>query len=304
MQQLQWQDRFNIGVEIVDQAHRRLFSIVQKIMELYVEKHEDKFACVEGIKYFKAYAIKHFAEEEAYMRKAGYSGYLAHKRLHDKMKRETLPSLERELYASDFSTEAVQRFIGVCSGWLTGHIIIEDRAITGRTAGELVLPQPDDGQSVIRAVMTYPLQEMFGLNVQFIGVFSPGDTITDAQYYELTCSGRQGQRLRLILVLGEHLLLQAAGLMFGIEFTARSEIVRFAVREIAQSLIQRAAVCFGEDSGAYQLEGDRFLEAGEYSRMFAERDPQYSLLFRVGQECFALCVDQMPQSGCPSSEGF
>ena len=42
MQQLQWQDRFNIGVEIVDQAHRRLFSIVQKIMELYVEKHEDK----------------------------------------------------------------------------------------------------------------------------------------------------------------------------------------------------------------------------------------------------------------------
>ena len=138
MQQLQWQDRFNIGVEIVDQAHRRLFSIVQKIMELYVEKHEDKFACVEGIKYFKAYAIKHFAEEEAYMRKAGYSGYLAHKRLHDKMKRETLPSLERELYASDFSTEAVQRFIGVCSGWLTGHIIIEDRAITGRTAGELV----------------------------------------------------------------------------------------------------------------------------------------------------------------------
>ena len=28
--QLEWQDRFNIGVEIVDQAHHRLFSIVQK----------------------------------------------------------------------------------------------------------------------------------------------------------------------------------------------------------------------------------------------------------------------------------
>lgn len=52
MQQIQWQDRFNIGVEIVDQAHRRLFSIVEKIMELYVERHEDRFACVEGIKYF------------------------------------------------------------------------------------------------------------------------------------------------------------------------------------------------------------------------------------------------------------
>ena len=61
MRQLQWQERFDIGVDIVDQAHKRLFAIVDKIMELYVERHESKFACVEGIKYFKAYALKHFA---------------------------------------------------------------------------------------------------------------------------------------------------------------------------------------------------------------------------------------------------
>lgn len=45
MRQIQWQDRFSIGVEMIDQAHHRLFTIVQKIMELYVERHEDKFAC-------------------------------------------------------------------------------------------------------------------------------------------------------------------------------------------------------------------------------------------------------------------
>ena len=71
MRQIQWQDRFNIGVEIVDKAHRRLFTIVEKMMDLYVEKHENRFACVEGIKYFKAYALQHFAEEEAYMRQIG-----------------------------------------------------------------------------------------------------------------------------------------------------------------------------------------------------------------------------------------
>ena len=68
MQQIEWQEKFGIGVEIIDQAHHNLFSIVQKITDLYVERHEDKFACVEGIKYFKAYTFKHFAEEEAYMR--------------------------------------------------------------------------------------------------------------------------------------------------------------------------------------------------------------------------------------------
>lgn len=297
MQQIQWQDRFNIGVEIVDQAHRKLFSIVDKMMELYVEKHESRFACVEGIKYFKAYALKHFAEEEAYMREIGYAGYLAHKRHHDRMRRETLPALERELYATNFSTEAVQRFIGVCVGWLTGHILVEDRAITGKTANALISQRQDDELSMIRSVIIHPLQEMFGVSVQFVGDLSPGDRIADAQYYELIYRGQKGISLRFVLIIGERLLLRAAGLLFGVESCAIDDIVHFAIREIAQSLVHRAAACFEQDSEAYRLEEERFLDAGEYVRRFGEHTPQYSLLFAVRRDCFALCIDQIPDPG-------
>ena len=299
MQQTQWQDRFNIGVEVIDQAHRRLFSIVEKIMDLYVQKHEDKFACVEGIKYFKAYAAKHFAEEEAYMRAVRYPGYLAHKRLHDKMKRETLPALEKALYTSNFSTEVVQRFIGVCTGWLTGHIIIEDRAIIGKSTNDFTPLQMNDELSVIQAVILYPLQEMLGINIQFIGEFSAQDTIMDAQYYELTYSTQQGQKLRFILAIGEQMLLRAASLLFGIEFYARNEIVRFAMQEIVQSLMQRAAACFGDGPDVYHLEEDHFLEDEEYDRIFREQTPQYSLLFRAKHDCFALSIYQMPSPDSP-----
>lgn len=294
MLQIQWQDRFNIGVEIVDQAHHRLFTIVQRIMDLYVEMHEDKFACVEGIKYFKAYTLKHFAEEEAYMRQIGYSGYLAHKKIHDRMRHETLPALERFLYDSNFSTIAVQRFIGVCTGWLTGHILIEDRAITGKAVDELIPIQLDDELSVIRAVIIRPLQEIFGCDIQFIGTFSPKDAIVDAQYYELTYGTQEGNRLRIILIMGEQMLLRAAGLMFGIDFYERNDIVCFAMQEIAQNLIQRAAVHFGQEPDLYQLEQDQFLERAEYAQRFQECVPQYSLLFHIKQECFALCVDLIP----------
>ena len=295
MQQIQWQDQFKIGVEIIDQAHQKLFSIVQKMMDLYVKRHEDRFACVEGIKYFKAYALKHFAEEEAYMREIGYPGYLAHKRIHDRMRREVIPDLERSLYATDFSTEAVQRFIGVCTGWLTGHIIIEDRAITGKTAGAFAAAQPTDELSVVREVILDPLQEMFGPGIQFAGQFSVRDPIVDAQYYELIYTGREGPGLRFVLVIGERLLLHAAGLLFGIDFYDRDEIVRFAIREIAQCLIQRAAACFGEGAHAYRLEEDRFLETGEYDETFRAQTPQYSMLFNVKQECFALCIDRISE---------
>ena len=297
MQQIHWEDRFGIGVEIIDEAHRKLFSIVEKILDLYVEKHEDKFACVEGIKYFKAYAFRHFAEEEAYMREIGYPGYLAHKKIHDRMRWETLPALEHLLYATDFSTQAVQRFVGVCTGWLTGHIIIEDRAITGRAAAETDSLDLNDEPSVIQAVIVAPLQEIFGCSIQFIGAFSTKDLIDDAQYCQLLYRTRDGRRLRAVLVMGEQLLLRAAGLMFGMDFYEKSEIVCFAMQEIAQNLIQRAAVCFHRDPDAYQMETDGFLEREEYLRLFREREPQYSLLFRIHQECFALCLDLIPAAG-------
>lgn len=295
MQQIQWRDRFNIGVEVIDQAHRRLFVIVQKMMDLYVEKHEDKFACVEGIKYFKSYALKHFAEEEAYMRKIGYPGYLAHKKLHDRMKWETLPKLERLLYDSDFSTEMVQRFIGVCTGWLTGHILIEDRAIIGKEAGALVPMQPDDELSVIHRVIISPLREIFGCEVQYIGKFSTNDEISNAQYFELSYSAQGGKQLQVILVMGEEMLLHAAGAIFEIDFYETNEIVCFALEEIAQNLIQRAAASLGTQPDEYQMEKGRFLEHEEFIEMFRERSPQYSLLFHVGRECFALCIDLTPE---------
>ncbi len=293
MRQIEWQDRFNIGVDIVDQAHQRLFAIVQKIMDLYIEKHEDKFACVEGIKYFRAYATKHFAEEEAYMRQIGYAGYQNHKRHHDRMKRETLPALERELYATDFSIQAVQRFIGVRTGWLTGHIMIEDRAIVGKGTYELAPVRLGDELSVIRAAFLRPLQEVFGEGVQFIGEFAPGDSIPDAQYYQAIYRGQE-RKLRFELAIGEEQLLYAASLVFGQQFDVRDEIVRFAMQEIAQNLLQRMEISFGEEVDAYQLETDRFLEQEEYERLFREKKPWHSLLFSAPHGCFAICVDRLP----------
>ena len=274
MQQIQWRDRFNIGVELIDHAHRQLFSIVQKIMDLYVERHEDKFACVEGIKYFKAYALQHFAEEEAYMREIGYPDYLVHKKAHDKMRYETLPELERLLYDSDFSTEMVQRFIGVCTGWLTG---------------------------AIQAVIISPLQELLGCQLQFIGSYSTKDLILNEQDYELIYRSQEGDRLQVVLAIGQQTLLYVAGLMLGMNFYEKNDIVRFAIQEMAQNLIQRASVGLGQHPDKFHLETSRFLKHEEFAKLFQERAPQHSLLFRVEHEIFALCINLNASSDFPGS---
>ena len=61
-----WSDRFKIGVDIIDREHRKLFSIMNKLLAYNEEDEKQKWAYQEGIKYFKEHAMKHFAEEEFY----------------------------------------------------------------------------------------------------------------------------------------------------------------------------------------------------------------------------------------------
>ena len=92
----EWNECFNIGVTSIDKAHRKLFSIVRRLVELSKNEERGKWACAEGIKYFKNYTIKHFADEERYMRAIGYKEYEMHKILHDDMRDKTLPALEKD----------------------------------------------------------------------------------------------------------------------------------------------------------------------------------------------------------------
>ena len=92
-----WDDQFEIGVNSIDNAHRKLFSIVRRLIHLSKDENNGQWACAEGIKYFKTYAIEHFMDEEAYMRSIGYEGYEIHKGLHDNMRYMTLPALEKDL---------------------------------------------------------------------------------------------------------------------------------------------------------------------------------------------------------------
>ncbi len=48
--QLVWQDRFNIGVEIIDKEHKKLFSILSKLLANQTQDERGKWACQEGIK--------------------------------------------------------------------------------------------------------------------------------------------------------------------------------------------------------------------------------------------------------------
>ena len=85
--QLVWKEEFNLGVEVIDKEHQRLFSIINKLFELRDEEQKSRTACQEGIKFFKEHAIKHFTDEEKYMELISYENLKMHKRIHKGVKR-------------------------------------------------------------------------------------------------------------------------------------------------------------------------------------------------------------------------
>lgn len=81
--QLIWQERYNIGVDIIDKEHKKLFGILNRLFANEDQEEKRQWVCQEGIKYFKEHAIKHFMEEETYMLSIGYAGFETHRRLHE-----------------------------------------------------------------------------------------------------------------------------------------------------------------------------------------------------------------------------
>ena len=74
--QLIWNERYNLGVDIVDREHKKLFSILNKLFDIGQQEEKSQWVCQEAIKYFKDHAVQHFIDEEIYMEQP--DGFVLH----------------------------------------------------------------------------------------------------------------------------------------------------------------------------------------------------------------------------------
>lgn len=289
MQEVKWNERFNIGVGIVDKAHQRLFSIVHRLMNFSEDEKRSQWACAEGIKYFKSYAVKHFAEEEEYMRTIDYNGYAMHKRLHDNMRDKVLPALEKDLEDSGYSEESIHHFLGICLGWLTGHIMIEDRAITGRTANKWKEEQTGTEIETLEKTISHVTNEVFKLETKIVSEHYAGEDFGDAIIYRITYRSGEKEQWQIFFVLEEQLVLATVGEMLGVKFQRVDKMVIDATRQISQQLLKCLGMYF-QVTGQYKFEKDHLLTRDQLLQEFNSAYPYYSLLFDTGIGYFAFCA--------------
>lgn len=287
--QLIWQDRFNIGVDVIDREHRKLFNIMNRLLMYKKQEGKEQWVCQEGIKYFKEHAMKHFSEEEVYMASIDYAGFETHRRLHDNFRKKTLPALERELQRTDYSPEAITHFLGVCAGWLIGHTLTEDHAITGKSASKWTKLLPEEQQSAMKQVILGLLYDLFRLNAKVISENYGGEKFGKGIYYRLLYGTGKGEEWETILVFEEKLLVSTVSSMMGGQTDELNVMMMNTVRYIAQQFVERVREHFPSEE-LYELKEENLMTYEQFQKIFGRHCPQCSLLFDTGEGYFAYCT--------------
>ncbi len=287
MRDLSWNEQLNIGVEVVDKAHARLFKIVGKLMKLVEYEAHCENACRESIRFLEDYTMTHFSEEEAYMRSVRYKGYEKHKKLHDDFRDTTLVSLKKYLERSGYSSGSVQRFISVLIGWLTGHIMMEDQAIIGHGDAKRAYDELPDTE-VIAGAVNQAMEDVFHLKAGLADGDYNGSSMRKAYYYRLCYDTQGGEKVQLLLGIEEQLARRGVGLMLGISAMQKPEMVKDTSMQIVEQFFHHLGKLFKSDT-VYQICKKESMTRDEFRKDFMTRYP-CCLLFETRLGNFAFCA--------------
>lgn len=287
---LVWNEQFNLGVELIDREHQKLFRILNKLFALRQQEEKSHWVCQEAVKYFKEHTLQHFADEEAYMASIAYAGLETHKHIHNNFRERTLPALERELELNHYSEHSIHHFLGVCAGWLVGHTQIEDQMIvSGEAIKQWEQLLPEEEQAVMKQTVTKLLYQMFQLEAQLISDCYGGEKFGDGIYYRLICSTKGKKRREFFLIFEESMIVRTVGSVLHAKTEAVSVLLMNAARYAAQQMVERVKRHF-PDSEPFETMEEQLLTYDQFHKIFEQQSPQFSLLFDTGVGYFAYCV--------------
>ena len=126
---IKWEDDYCVGVQSIDDQHKKLFEIANRIYDLL--KNElifDKYSKIlEIVEELKSYTIYHFKSEEDYMNSIKYKRFFSQKVAHNDFVAK-MESIDTDKIDNG-QNEYLLGILDFVSEWLVEHIIKEDKLI-------------------------------------------------------------------------------------------------------------------------------------------------------------------------------
>lgn len=126
---IQWKDDYKIGIEKIDEQHKKLFEIANRAYdiltkEIVVDKYDKVADVIEELREYTSY---HFKTEEDYMLKIGYKRFLSQKAARDEFIKKIYG-----INLDDISENDDKQLLDILEfvvNWISGHILGADKLI-------------------------------------------------------------------------------------------------------------------------------------------------------------------------------
>lgn len=115
---IEWNPRFELGIESVDRDHRELIDLINALhAAMCAGATHDRV--VSGLGRIYAHIAAHFALEEKLMRDANYAGFAEHKLDHDTLLEEIVEIRDTVAADGDYSQQELSHSL---DRWFSDHV--------------------------------------------------------------------------------------------------------------------------------------------------------------------------------------
>ncbi len=118
MPMLTWNDRLSVNIKEIDDQHKKLVDMVNKLQES-MKSGKTESVLMGIVAEMKQYAASHFSTEEKHMKTHGYPDYANHKTEHDKFVAKVL-QVEKDCKSGKCAMS--MDILNFLSTWLVNHI--------------------------------------------------------------------------------------------------------------------------------------------------------------------------------------
>jgi len=128
-----WDDRYSIGVDVVDEQHKGLFNLTNDLHDACGGSNEAaKEHFKEVLQKAVGYVSLHFSTEENIMQKTNDPGYGEHKKEHDLFVQKVLAEAAN---LDKGGNDAPRVFVNFLRDWISKHVTGTDVGIGRHVAG-------------------------------------------------------------------------------------------------------------------------------------------------------------------------
>lgn len=120
---LEWEEKYSVGIELIDNQHKRMFSVINELLDLLEHKisEEQLMAITDSLLQYKKF---HFATEEKYFKEFNYDGAEEHIEKHKEFG-EKLDAIK--VKHSGQSVEFAFELVDFLEDWLINHLLVIDQ---------------------------------------------------------------------------------------------------------------------------------------------------------------------------------